>query len=163
MAGPVGPAAIAGEGDVIMNAFGSVQYRQTQVTTVDKGRLIILLYEGAIKFLREAVRAQSEGDIPAKAGFINRTLDIITELSQSLNMQDGGEIAQNLKRIYQFWIDYLIRAKVGRETQPLEDVAEMMSTLIEAWQSVCNGAEAARQNQEAPPVVFAATTAAKTI
>jgi flagellar protein FliS len=146
-----------------MNAFGSVQYRQTQVTTVDKGRLIVLLYEGAIKFLREAVRAQAEGDIPAKAGFISRTLDIITELSQSLNMQDGGEIAQNLKRIYQFWIDYLIRAKVGRDTQPLEDVAEMMTSLIEAWQTVCNDAEARQSQEDRSTPTFAATTAAKTI
>ena len=147
-----------------MNAFGSVQYRQTQVSTVDKGRLIVLLYEGAIKFLREAARAQAEGDISAKAGFINRALDIITELSQSLNMQDGGEIAQNLKRIYQFWIDHLIRAKVGRDPQPLEDVAEMMSSLIEAWQAVCTDAEAIRQSQEVrPAATLAATTAGKTI
>ena len=145
-----------------MNAFGSVQYRQTQVSTVDKGRLIVLLYEGAIKFLREAVRAQAEGDISAKAGFINRALDIITELSQSLNLADGGEIAQNLKRIYQFWIDHLIRAKVSRDTQPLDDVAEMMTSLIEAWQAVCGDVEAIRlgQNQEAR---LAATTAARTI
>jgi len=144
-----------------MNAFGSVQYRQTQVTTVDKGRLIVLLYEGAIKFLREAARAQAEGDIPAKAGFINRTLDIISELSQSLNLQDGGEIALNLRRIYQFWTDHLIRAKVGRDTQPLDDVAGMMTSLIEAWQAVCSDVEAVRlgQNQDRA----AATTAAKTI
>ncbi|MDR2934479.1 MAG: flagellar protein FliS, partial [Candidatus Adiutrix sp.] len=68
------------------------------------------------------------------------------------------------KRIYQFWIDHLIRAKVGRDPQPLEDVAEMMSSLIEAWQAVCNDAEAVRQNQEArPAATLAATTAAKTI
>ena len=145
-----------------MNAFGTGQYRQTQVTTVDKGRLIVLLYEGAIKFLREAVRAQAEGDIPAKAGFINRALDIISELSQSLNMQDGGEIAANLKRIYQFWIDHLLKAKVNKETQPLEDVVEMMYNLIEAWQTVCNDVEAVRigQNHEVQKM---ATTAAKTI
>lgn len=145
-----------------MNAFGTGQYRQTQVTTVDKGRLIVLLYEGAIKFLRAAVRAQEEGDIPAKANFINRALDIIGELSQSLNMQDGGEIAVNLKRIYQFWVEHLLKAKVGRDTRPLEDVVEMMNSLIEAWQSVCGDAEALRLGQCSEPRQ-AATTAARTI
>lgn len=127
-----------------MNAYGTDQYRQTQVTTVDKGRLIVLLYEGAIKFLREASEAQRNGDIPARANFINRALDIIGELSQSLNMQDGGDIAFNLKRIYQFWTDHLLKAKVVRESSAMDDVIEMMTSLIEAWQMVCNDAEAAR-------------------
>ncbi|MDL2259458.1 flagellar export chaperone FliS [Deltaproteobacteria bacterium OttesenSCG-928-K17] len=127
-----------------MNTYGTGQYRQTQVTTVDKGRLIVLLYEGAIKFLRDAIEAQNAGDIPAKSNYINRTLDIISELTQSLNMQEGGDIAQNLKRIYQFWTDHLLKAKVVRDSAAMEDVIEMMSSLIEAWQTVCNDAEAAR-------------------
>lgn len=143
-----------------MNAYGTGQYRQTQVTTVDKGRLIVLLYEGAIKFLREAVRAQAEGDIPAKSNFINRALDIIGELSQSLNMQDGGDIAFNLKRIYQFWADHLIKAKVARDSQAMEDVVEMMSSLIEAWQKVCTEAEATRitAGQDSSTALTAART-----
>lgn len=144
-----------------MNAYGSGQYRQTQVTTVDKGRLIILLYEGAIKFLREAARAQSEGDIPAKANFINRSLDIIGELSQSLNMQDGGDIAFNLKRIYQFWTDHLLKAKVVRDSTAMEDVIEMMTSLIEAWQVVCNDADASKVAAAQENV--AALTAGRTI
>ena len=147
-----------------MNAYGTGQYRQTQVTTVDKGRLIVLLYEGAIKFLREAVRAQAEGDIPAKAGFINRALDIVSELSQSLNMQDGGEIAFNLKRIYQFWIDHLLKAKISRDSTAMTDVIEMLENLIQAWQHVCNDSEAlklaAGQDMTATPT---ATTATRTI
>ncbi len=127
-----------------MNAYGTSQYRQTQVTTVDKGRLIVLLYEGAIKFLREAVTAQEAGDIPAKANLINRALDIISELSQSLNMQEGGEIAANLHRIYQFWTDHLLKAKISKETKPLLDVIEMLSNLVEAWQVVCADVEATR-------------------
>ncbi len=143
-----------------MNAYGTGQYRQTQVTTVDKGRLIVLLYEGAIKFLREAEEAQRAGDIPAKANFINRALDIIGELSQSLNMQDGGDIAMNLKRIYQFWTDHLLRAKVVRDSPAMADVIEMMSSLIEAWQTVCADAEASRvtAGQDSPTSLTAART-----
>lgn len=144
-----------------MNAYGTDQYRQTQVTTVDKGRLIVLLYEGAIKFLREAVAAQSEGNIPVKSNNINRALDIIGELSQSLNMQDGGDIAVNLKRIYQFWTDHLLKAKVARDSTALEDVIEMMSSLIEAWQAVCNDAEAVKM--AAQPQMATTMTAPRTI
>ena len=127
-----------------MNNYGTGQYRQTQVTTVDKGRLIVLLYEGAIKFLHEAVLAEESSDIPAKAHYINRALDIISELSQSLNMQDGGDIAGNLRRIYQFWTDHLLKAKISRDSQPLKDVIEMMENLVEAWQTVCRDVEATK-------------------
>lgn len=143
-----------------MNAYGTGQYRQTQLTTVDKGRLIVLLYEGAIKFLREAVESQKTGDIPAKSNFINRALDIISELSQSLNMNDGGDIAQNLKRIYQFWTDHLLKAKVVRDSRAMEEVIDMMSSLIEAWQVVCNDSEAAKitAGQDSSTALTAART-----
>ncbi|MDR2461539.1 MAG: flagellar export chaperone FliS [Deltaproteobacteria bacterium] len=130
-----------------MNAYGSEIYRQTQVTTVDKGRLIIILYEGAIKFIREAILAQENGDIPAKASNINRALDIINELNQSLNMQEGGEIAVNLRRIYKFWNEHLLRAKVSRDGNGLSDVENMMVSLAQAWEVVCNDPEA---NKMAP-------------
>ncbi len=145
-----------------MNAYGTVQYRQTQVTTVDKGRLIVLLYEGAIKFLREAVRAQAEGDIPAKSNFINRALDIISELSQSLNMREGGEIAANLKRLYQFWSEHLLKAKIARDSKAMEDVIGMLESLVEAWQQICNDAEAMRM-AAGQDMVGMSTTATKTI
>jgi flagellar protein FliS len=127
-----------------MNAYGSEIYRQTQVTTVDKGRLIIILYEGAIKFIREAIKAQEAGDIPLKASSINRALDIISELNQSLNMQEGGEIALNLRRIYKFWNDHLLKAKVNRDGAGLTDVESMMVSLAQAWQVVCQDPEAAK-------------------
>jgi flagellar protein FliS len=127
-----------------MNAYGSEIYRNTQVSTVDKGRLIIILYEGGIKFIREAIKAQEEGDIPTKASCINRALDIINELNQSLNMQEGGEIAVNLRRIYKFWNEHLLRAKVSRDGHGLGDVEAMMVSLAQAWEIVCNDPEAAK-------------------
>jgi flagellar protein FliS len=127
-----------------MNAYGSEIYRQTQVTTVDKGRLIIILYEGAIKFIREAIKAQQNSDIPSKATNINRALDIINELNQSLNMQEGGEIAVNLRRIYKFWSEHLLRAKVSRDGNGLSDVEAMMVSLAQAWEVVCNDPEASK-------------------
>ena len=134
-----------------MNAYGSEIYRQTQVTTVDKGRLIIILYEGAIRFIRDAIKAQEAGDIPAKASSSNRAMDIITELNQSLNMQEGGEIAQNLRRIYKFWNDHLLKAKVSRDGQGLTDVESMMVSLAQAWQVVCQDPEAAKVTPKDTP------------
>jgi flagellar protein FliS len=146
-----------------MNAYGSEIYRQTQVTTVDKGRLIIILYEGAIKFIREAIKAQEAGDIPLKASSINRALDIITELNQSLNMQEGGDIAINLRRIYKFWNDHLLSAKVNRDGAGLSDVEAMMVSLAQAWQVVCQDPEAAKVTSKESPTGGLSTVPARTL
>lgn len=130
-----------------MNAYGQKQYKHTQVTTVDKGRLIVLLYEGAIKFLRQAKDCCEDGDVPGKANNINRALDIIAELNQSLNVNDGGELAANLRKLYLFWSEHLIQAKIKKDSRNLDDVINMMNSLNEAWNSIVSKPEA----QEAVP------------
>ncbi|MEW5722376.1 MAG: flagellar export chaperone FliS [Thermodesulfobacteriota bacterium] len=130
-----------------MNSYGQRQYKQTQVTTVDKGRLIVLLYEGAIKFLRQARECQEQGDLPGKTNAINRALDIIGELNQSLNMGEGGEMAVNLRQLYLFWSDHLLRAKIKKDIKSLDEVIGMLTSLCEAWDRVASQSEA----QEAVP------------
>ena len=125
-----------------MNAYGQRQYRQTQVTTVDKGRLIVLLYEGAVRFLRQAIECHEEGDLPGKSNFINRAMDIITELNQSLNMTEGGELAANLRQLYLFWSDHLVQGKIKKDCRNLDDVIGMMDSLCEAWDQVACQADA---------------------
>ena len=125
-----------------MNAYGQRQYKHTQVTTVDKGRLIVLLYEGAINFLRQAKESVEAGDIAGKSNNINRALDIIAELNQSLNMNEGGEISINLRRLYLFWSEHLIQAKIRKDTRNLDEVLGMLDSLNEAWNYAVNQPEA---------------------
>ena len=125
-----------------MQQYGQNQYRKTQVATVDRGRLIVLLYEGAISFLTKAEASLADGDIPGAANLINRAQDIIDELNASLNMDQGGDIAANLRRLYLFMGDQLVRAKVKAESEPLRDVARMLVTLNEAWREAVAKPEA---------------------
>ncbi|MBU2549681.1 MAG: flagellar export chaperone FliS [Proteobacteria bacterium] len=125
-----------------MNAYGQKQYRHTQVTTVDKGRLIVLLYDGAIKFLKQARECSLSGDIEGKANNLNRSLDIIAELNQSLNMNDGGDLSKNLRRLYMFWSDHLIQGKIKKDVKFIDDVLEMMKSLNEAWNHAVSQPEA---------------------
>lgn len=130
-----------------MNSYGQRQYQNTQVTTVDKGRLIVLLYDGAIKFLHQACDCNQAGDVSGKSNYVNRALDIINELNQSLNMTDGGEIAKNLRRLYLFMADHLIQGKIRKDTAHIQTVINMLGTLNDAWNQVINQPEA----QEAIP------------
>lgn len=125
-----------------MMSYGQQQYRRTQVATVDRGRLIVLLYEGAISFLVKAQACQKADDIPGACNFINRAQDIIDELNASLNLDEGGEIASNLRRLYIFMGDQLVKAKVEKTQEPIAEVVKMLSTLNEAWREAVSKPEA---------------------
>lgn len=125
-----------------MMSYGQQQYRKTQVATVDRGRLIVLLYEGAISFLTKARAAQIEGDVPGASNLINRAQDIIDELNASLNLDEGGDIAANLRRLYLFMGDQLVRAKVESNVEPVEGVIKMLGTLNDAWREAVAKPEA---------------------
>lgn len=125
-----------------MISYGQQQYRKTQVATVDRGRLIVLLYEGAISFLTKAKACQQEEDIPGSCNLINRAQDIIDELNASLNMDQGGDIATNLRRLYLFMGDQLVKAKVSGQQEHLDEVIRMLTTLNEAWREAVAKPEA---------------------
>lgn len=125
-----------------MMSYGQQQYRKTQVATVDRGRLIVLLYEGAISFLTKARASQLEGDVPESCNYINRAQDIIDELNASLNLEDGGDIAANLRRLYIFMGDQLVHAKVEAKVEPIDGVIKMLVTLNEAWREAVAKPEA---------------------
>ena len=127
--------------------YGQQQYKKTQVATVDRGRLIVLLYEGAISFLTKARACLDENDIPGACGLINRAQDIIEELNASLNMDEGGDIAANLRRLYMFMGDELVQAKVKGKAEPLDEVVQMLTTLNEAWRQAVATPEAQKALQ----------------
>ena len=85
-----------------MQNYSQHQYSHTEVSTADRGRWVILLYEGAINFLKKAGEGIQEGNIEAKCNNITRAQDIIQELNNSLKMDAGGEIAGNLRSLYFF-------------------------------------------------------------
>ena len=69
-------------------------YQDNSVTTQPKGRLVVMLYEGAIKFLKQAADAVEASDFEKKAKFLSKAVDIITALNGSLEMESGGEVAE---------------------------------------------------------------------
>jgi flagellar protein FliS len=120
-----------------MQRYGQEKYKQTEITTADRGRLVVLLYDAAIDFLKNAKQSTKEGNFPGKANNINRAQDIIEELQFSLNMEKGGEIAKNLMSLYRFMYYHLVRAKISRDgIQNIDEVIAMLSRLNEAWHEV---------------------------
>lgn len=110
-------------------------YIRQEVEGATKGKLVLLLYDGAIKFMRLAVLAIEEGKVPDAHNNIMKAQNIIYELMSSLNM-DAGEISQNLLRLYDFMIWSLIEANKSKDKTKVESVVSIMTELREAWKSV---------------------------
>ncbi len=115
---------------------GISAYKQNAVATENKGRLVVMLYDGAIKFLRQAVEALEREDYVEKGRLINRAIDIIEELNVTLDMEVGGEIAQNLRNLYYFMGKRLTEANVKRSAKMIEEVIDLLEDLNSAWRQI---------------------------
>ena len=115
---------------------GSGFYEETAVTTQSRGRLVVMLYDGAIKFLKQAVKALQAGDLEAKAQNIGRARDIIFELNTVLDLEAGGEVAQNLRTLYNFMNSHLTQANNSNDVQMMREVIGLLNNLNEGWRAV---------------------------
>jgi flagellar protein FliS len=115
---------------------GIEAYRDTAVATQTKGRLIVLLYEGAIKFLKLAVKETEAGNHEAKGRYIARAQDIINELNAVLDTDAGQDVAVNLRKLYCFMTKHLSEANTKRDPQMIRDVIVMMEQLNESWKTI---------------------------
>ena len=91
---------------------GIAAYQDNAVSTQSKGRLIVMLYDGAIKFMKLAIMEMEKKNYEAKGRYINKALDIINELNVVLDMDAGGEIAGNLRKLYIFMNNRLSQANI---------------------------------------------------
>jgi flagellar protein FliS len=111
-------------------------YQDNSVSTQNKGRLIVLLYDGAIKFMKLAIKELEAGNQEAKGQYINRAVDIITELNAILDMERGGEIAANLRKLYAFMNERLAQANINRDAGMIHDVIKLMEELNQGWKTI---------------------------
>ncbi len=115
---------------------GLKAYQDNAVTTQSRGRLIVLLYEGAIKFMKLALREIEANNYEAKGRYINKAQDILNELNAVLDMDAGGEIASNLRRLYLFMNRRLSEANIKRDPQMIREVIGLMEELSQSWKAI---------------------------
>lgn len=116
----------------MMNAYMN-QYQQNQIMTASKEQILIMLYDGAIKFCRQAIAANNAGNVNEKLGRIAKVFAIVTEFSNSLDHEIGGEIAADLDALYQFMIRELNRARKDTTGIHLENVEKLLVDLRLTW------------------------------
>lgn len=112
------------------------QYKSVHITTVDRGRLLLMMYDGCIKFLRHAKDGLENKDIVKFARFLSKSQAIIAELINTLDFDKGGDIARDLDRLYDFMLFYLTEANLQKDATKIQKVIELLQTIANAYRDV---------------------------
>jgi flagellar protein FliS len=121
-----------------MNAYSNQyqqqqQYQQNHIYTATPEQILIMLYDGAIRFTRQAMMAAENGNQVQKLERISKTMAIIIEFSNTLDHEIGGEIAADLDGLYQFMIRELNAARKDESGDRLKTVEGLLVDLRETW------------------------------
>ncbi|HHY13193.1 MAG TPA: flagellar export chaperone FliS [Thermoanaerobacterales bacterium] len=108
------------------------QYKNTQIQTASQERLLIMLYEGAIKFTNQGKLAFEEEKYDNANELIKRAQDIVNELMISLDF-NSGEVAGNLFALYEYIYHQLVQANIKKDTSILDEVTGLLTSLKETW------------------------------
>jgi flagellar protein FliS len=125
-----------------MNRGGYKQYNQVQIKTANRGKLIVMLYQGAIRFMKKAILHLEQRDMEAKGNALIRAQDIILELTYALDQESldrGDELALNLQRLYLYSYRRLVHANINMDPAPINEVIGLMENLLEAWEQIVQG------------------------
>jgi len=114
----------------------SQHYERDAVTTQQRGRLIVMLYEGAVKFLNVAKEKLEEGDYALKGVYIGKAQDIVLELNNSLNVDAAPEMANDLRALYNFVYHTLNEANIERSETKIQQCIDILCELRGAWEQV---------------------------
>lgn len=108
-------------------------YKQNEVYTASKVKLVVMLYDGAIKNLKLAEVAINEKNIEKTNEYIKKAQDIIIEFMNTLNFEQGGQIANDLYKLYDYLYYRLIRANIDKDIEAIGEVRRFLEELRDAW------------------------------
>lgn len=115
-----------------MNAVNAYsQYRQTAVQTSSPEKLLLMLYDGAIRFLGQAIKAIEEKDVAGRNTNLLKAQDIVREFMSTLNMD--YEISNNLLGLYDFFLQRLIEANIKNDKEIIQEVQGWLIELRDTW------------------------------
>lgn len=118
-------------------------YSRTDIQTSDPRAVVVLLYEGAIRFLNQGIDAVQRHERMEMSNYIQKAQKIITYLNTSLDYEAGGEIAINLGRLYNYMRDRLAEANLHCDISKMEEVITLFKPLLEAWREIAKDPAAA--------------------
>ncbi len=116
-------------------------YRESSVLTASPAQLVVMLYDGAGRFLRQAEAALGEGAVAHAHERLGRADAILDELLLTLN-KDAGQIAERLEAVYVFCKRLLVEARVERSAAKVVQARTLLAELRDAWSQIATSAAA---------------------
>jgi len=109
------------------------KYKQTDLNTASKEKILLMLYEGAIRFSKLAKKAIENNNLSEKGLMLGKTMDIVFELKNTLDEKVAPELASNLDKLYNYLIEELTQANISNDVKPVANVLNVLETLYSAW------------------------------
>jgi flagellar protein FliS len=129
----------------------SQQYREMHLASSSPQETVLMLYDGALRFLKDAAREIGENNIGAKAHLLLKAEKIIDYLQSCLDMEKGEEIAENLNKLYDYMLLRLTEANLHNDVPKLEEIITLLTTLREGWVSICDVARKGESAEASGP------------
>ena len=112
------------------------QYQQAQFATADRGRLLLLMFDGALRFLAQAEDGLRDDRVEVFVSQLGRAQAVIAELLHTLDHKAGGEIAAQLDRLYRFMLEHLVEANVQKSPRHVAQVRHLMSIIADSYRQI---------------------------
>lgn len=119
-----------------MQGKSANQYKEMQIKTASPGKLLLMLYQGAIKFMKLAKKNIKEGKIEESHKNIIKAQNIILELQSTLNKEQGGDLAVRLENLYDFMYRELVQANLNKNTRHLDNVIPLVEELFSSYKEI---------------------------
>ncbi|MGE0201501.1 MAG: flagellar export chaperone FliS [Candidatus Melainabacteria bacterium] len=123
------------------------QYQRQAIETASPEEILLMLYDGAIRFLVIARKAMDANDLETVHKNLIKTQDILVEFMTSLDMDIGGEVAVNLFKLYEYLHHQLVQANIKKDPARVDEVLEHLRKLKDTWEQAID--IAAREAREA--------------
>lgn len=110
------------------------KYKTASVTSASKEKLLLMLYEAAIRFTKKAQQAMEDNDIAERGLNIGKAFDIVIELNSTLNHEVAPELASNLEQLYMFITDQYTKANAYGDKEAIANALKILEVLHKGWE-----------------------------
>jgi flagellar protein FliS len=126
------------------------QYRQLKVQSASPGQLMLMLYDGAIRFCLRAIKQMEIKDVAGKGMSISKAQAIVQELAATLNFQVAPELCASLEQLYIYMTEKLTEANMDSDAEKIKEVVRLLTTVKEGWEQVVKQEAKSGQPRPAP-------------
>jgi flagellar protein FliS len=130
-------------------------YKQTVLATTDRIQITLMLYDGALNQLKMAKAKMQNGDIASKGSkgiHFTKATNIISELSNVLDMEKGGELSRNLRNLYEFVLRRLLHSNLNNDIKALEDAERVVAIIRDAWKEMMTKIKQPQQSEQSAQI-----------